>query len=1069
MFEPPLLRERTADARLSRGANNIMWIVGTERVERWTRKNGADFQRDGTWPLPAEFTPKHSLHVAPIDDKETWLLDTTERRAWRLQGSAWSKVSLLGDDVASAAALPSGEVVVNTPFHSSHAFAIVDVAGQVRSRFGSRIAPKVSQQVSMYNTWRLATLREGKIAAAHAYLPLLRIYKSSGELIREIAITIPSVAVIEERRRALDAVVEVDVKECCISSKVVHFATAISAQDAEIAIRYGLDPKLEIFAANDGSWKETIRIEVPESQRTWLTAGIAYFGDRVAAAELDRVALYRRLPSPTIRGTVLEESGAPLAGARVIVSGTAGMRAQIVTTPSGIFELRGPQPADAGKVMVTADGYLPLQRAGLLGEITKSPFTLRRVPEQCVVVRSGVTGNVIQKYRLQVGQSSANQDQLYRNEGKSVEVNDEHGRGCIPAPFDPPLLVRVSATGHASKEIELADTADVEIELRAEVPIRVATRTGGGSPIAKAKVYLLPAKELRGSSFAISDDSVAVTDEEGRATLSGFEAGDYLVIAEHPDYLRREMTAKLDDGASEITLVMERGGQMTVQVLDAATRQPLADSQVHGDPKGAAITRALHCTTNANGTCVLTGLPLGRYTIHVEHSGYARAHETVVVGPAEGDPRVVVRLAGATAISGRIGGTENYPGVALEVAVSKPGVPAVSAPIGSGGEFRISEAPTGNIDLWVMEKEVDSALLHRKVAIPEGMPTFRIDLDLPRPVRLSGRIIDAADVSCGACTIVLDRISGDYAPTSRRGTTTADGRYEVRLPAVGPYMARIRDSSTGTTMSEPIDVAADGHHDFRLGGRSLEVRVKLQGGTAATTALVSLQSAGLVLEEANVDSYGVARFRSIAPRQVRVTATTGSRTATREITLEREATTVELTLGDTAALRLRVVDAVSQLPLYRIEARVTGARGESILLKDLVRDDEGVFVLPFIGGGPMTVVIESVGYAVRTMHDVVSGETTQTVSLVPRWRAFTVDTDLATLRPCSIEVRDNTDRPVALSARAGAGPFPFTLGSAVFSGLDWGVYRVLLHTCDGRTIEKTLRLVEGGEWNVRFP
>lgn len=1067
-FDPPFRADRSNDLRLARAGGNTIWVLSNESVERWSKKENEDFQRSGTWPLPVALTTPHALYLAPVDAKQTWVIDGTERRAWRLQDGTWSKVLQLGDEIAGAAALPSGDLVINTLLHSSHALAIIDTNGEVRARFGGRSAPKVALQTPLLNTWRIAVLANGQIAVAHGFLPLLRTYKATGELVRETAITIPSVAAFEERRRELETLIQVDVKECCISSKVVQFATAITAHGDEIAVRYALDPKLEIFTI-DGSWKETVLITVPASKQTWLAAGMAYFGDQVAAAELDRVAVYRRVSPPSVQGLVLDEKGAPLADAKVAMAAAAGMRVNIATGSAGTFEIRGLHRGDHATVSITADGYLPLQRAGVLEEIIREPFTLRAVPEQCVVVRSAATGDVITKYRLQVGQKSANQEKQFRNDGAFVEINDQEGRGCILAPFTPPLLVRVAAIGHATREVDVSTPADVELELQAEIPVRLLTRSESGAPVPTVKIYLIPAEEKRGSTLAISDDSVTTTDEEGSATLRGVAAGDYVVIAEHPEYLRVEKQVKLEENAPEIPLVMERGGQMTVQVLDAATRQPLAASEVYGDPRGVPVTRAIHCTTGADGNCLLTGLPVGRYSVRVEHAGHARAHETVVLGPSERNPVVVFRLSSATAISGRVGGTEGYPGVALQVEVAKPGVPTVYAPIGADGEFRVSEAPTGNVSFWVTETEVDSMLLHRRVEIPDGIANVRVDLQLPKPVRLSGRILDPSDAGCGACSIVFNRIGGEYITTSRRGTTRGDGHYEVRLSATGPYMARIQDLSAGSTFNETFNVTSDGEHDFRIGGRSLEVRVKLQNGTGVANALVTVQSGTMPIDEAVADSYGVARFRSMAPGQLRVVATHEGRTASREITLSEEATTVNLVLSDAASLRLKVVDSVSQLALYRIEARVTGAGGETILRTDLVRDDEGVFVLPSFGPGPMTVIVEATGYAVRTMHGVVSGEAVQTVPLVPRWRAFTVEVDPATVRPCTIEVRDATGRPVAMSARAGAGPVPFTLNSALFSGLEWGIYQLFLRDCDGRILQKTLQLVEGGDWNVRFP
>ncbi|HEV7767950.1 MAG TPA: carboxypeptidase regulatory-like domain-containing protein, partial [Thermoanaerobaculia bacterium] len=713
-FQPPLSAERFTDLRLARTSGGQLWVVTSEAAECWQKNDRGEFQRSGSWPLPAALTPLHSLHVAPIDAKQAWIVDATERRAWRIQNGTWSKAIQLPDEIGGVTALVTGDIVINTPAHSGHALAVVDTAGEVRVRFGGRIASKVAQQAPMSNTWRLTTLPGGKdIAAAHAYLPILRTYKSAGTLIRETTITIPSVAVIEQRRKELESTITVNVEECCISSKVVHFATAISADGERIAVRYGLDPKLETFAL-DGTWAETIGVGVTVEKQRWLAAGIAFFEDAVVAAELDRIAVYRRATTAVTRGSVIDEKGAPITGAVVTLTGFGGSRVVITTGATGTFEVRGIPATDPATVSVAADSYLSLQRAGALEEITLQPFVLHSIPEQCVIVRSALDGDVIKEYRLRIGQSKAGQGTVFRNEGTSLQIQDEEGRGCLPTPLTPPLFVRVSAKGHATREVELANAGEIEIELQSEVPLRVLTKSDTGAPVAAVKIYVIRPDQKRGGTFAVSDEVIVTTDEEGIATLSGLEANQYVVLAEHPQYVRVEKTVKLAENTGDVEIVMDRGAQLTVEVLDATTRQPLADTLVHGDPRNVPMTEALLCTTGSDGTCALSGLPVGRYGIRAEHAGYARGAETVVVGPSERHPRVVVHLSNATAISGRVAGMESYPGVSMQVQVAKPGVPGIQAPVGTDGEYRISEAPTGTVSLWVTETGVDSTLLHHR-------------------------------------------------------------------------------------------------------------------------------------------------------------------------------------------------------------------------------------------------------------------------------------------------------------------------------------------------------------------
>jgi hypothetical protein len=640
---------------------------------------------------------------------------------------------------------------------------------------------------------------------------------------------------------------------------------------------------------------------------------------------------------------------------------------------------------------------------------------------------------------------------------------------CLQLPFAPPFLVGVSAEGFATRETEIAEDGDIALELDPEVPFKVVTRTAEGSPVAGARVIVLAGASERRREIAVSSDSTRETREDGSAEFTGFGVGNYRLVIEHPDFIRVEQEVELKPESGAIAVSLDRGAHLIVKVIDASSQQPMPDSQVQADPRGVPINRALQCVTGADGTCELTGLPVGRYTIHAEHSAFARAHETFVVGP-DAAPAAVLRLSRAVAITGRVIGTDRYPGTKLQVEVAKPGVPVVYAPVGSGGEFRVSEAPTGDVSFWVTEPSVDSTLMHRLVAIPAGADNFRVDLEIPVPVQIAGLILDSAGAGCGSCLLEFERVSGEYATTLHRAKVNRDGQYEARLSIAGPYVARVRDSISGVTAVEQIDARGSSiERDFHLTKRTVEVRVREAGGTASADAVVMLHANGASLAEITTDSYGVARFIGVAVSSARITASRNGRTVSREVTFDQEKTILELTLGEAAPLRVAVVDSVSNLPIYSVDARVTGARGESVLRTSLIRDDAGVFTLPSFEGGSMTVVIEASGYAVRTIYGMGTTEAVQRVALTPRWRAFTVEVNPDSVTPCAIEVRDTTGRIIALSARIGAVPIPFTQRSAMFPGLDWGSYSVTLVDCSGRNLTKPLTLQQGGNSNVVFP
>jgi len=1063
---PPLSAGQFNDIRLTRGGEAV-WLVTAGTLERWARRGA--FKRDGVWNLPDNGHPLATVYLAAVDGHRIWLVDAIDRRAWLFRDGKWGTPIQLADAVTGATALPSGLLVVNTPSHSAHSLALVNERGEVTKRFGGRIASKIAQQNAMSNTWRLATLRGGRIVAAHGHLPLLRIYEPDVEQVLEKTVDIPRVRSLEDERLALESVIDVRVEECCVSSKAVHFATAVATNGDEIAVRYGLEAQLSTFDSK-GRWIATTSVGVPAIKQRWITAGTAYFGREVVAAEQDRVVSYpMALAGSVLTVRIVGAGDEPVVGAKIVIASRTGMRVETHSGDTGQSEIRGLDPTLQGDLSIQADGYLTLQRSGVLSDLLREPLRMQLLPKQCVEVRSAGTSEAIQSFRLSIGKSTANQRHVSRGDGITRDFADVNGQVCLQPPFAPPFLVQVFAEHFATREVEVATAADIVMELEQEVPFKVVTRAPDGAPVSQARVSALSGNTERRREMAVDSEAVKTTDHDGHADFQGFGPGKYRLVIEHPDFLRLEREVELSSSSDKIAVTLERGAHLIVKVSDSASQQPLSDSQVQADPRGVPITRALQCVTGADGTCELIGLPVGRYAIRVEHPNFAPAHDTVVIQPGT-SPVAHISLSRAATISGRVIGTEQYPDTKFQVEVAKPGVPVVYAPVSSSGDFRISEAPTGSVSFWVTEPSVDSTLVHRLVDVPAGADNFRVDLELPVPVSVSGLLSDPSGDGCGRCSIEFERVSGEYATTLHRARVQGDGRYDVRLSSTGPYLARVKDAMSGVVLVERVDVRGRSvTRDFKLARRTVEVRVKEPGGTAAAGAVVMLQSDGVSIADVTADSFGVARFSGVAAKTVRATATLSGRTVSREITIDREETTVELQFWDAAPLRLSIVDAASNLALYSVDVRVTGASGETIFRTNVIRDEEGIFTLPSFSGGPMTVVVEANGYAVRTMHGVATAEAPQRVPLTPRWRAFTVEVDTRAMTPCWLEVRDATGRVIALSARTGAVRMPFTQSSAMFAGLDWGTYSVTLYACDGKSLSKPLILQQGRNSNITFP
>lgn len=1064
---PPLSNESWRDAFVA-GSESAVWILRARRtVERYSveANEKAAFVRTGAWSLPATGIDAEARLAITASGDVLWLIDRKTRRAWSLENGKWRSPVALPDAIGGVAALSPRLLVVNTPEHSSHAFAIVDSSAAVIRRFGGRETPAFALLAGPANTWVVTSMANGDIAAAHAHRGLLRRYRPGGELVWERRVETAAGRRLETLRREVEAKITVDPKTCCIESKMVPFATAVLPAGDGLAVRMGLDPSIDYFDA-EGRWRAATPVTTPSD--VWITAGLALIQNQLVAMELTRVVAFARGVGRVVSGRVVDTSGNGVPAAKVEVRADAGRRVALTTDAEGRFVVSGFGPAETGQLAVSADDFLPLRRVGVLHELTGERLVVERRPEQCVVVRSAATGEPVKNFRLVVGELSSDQTTVRRSDGVARQINSEEGRGCVRVPFAPPLYARIAADGFARAEVELSAAGVAQVALNEEVPVRVHVAAPDKAPVAGARVYLRPRAEAKKLAFALPDEAIVTTDEKGEAALRGVAAGQYTLVAEHDDFLRWERELEIEAGAAPIEVVFDRGGRIEISVKAAATGQALADSIVRAERRGPIVPRPLSCTTGADGRCTISGLPDGRYNVRAEYARHARAQESLAVGPPDRFARVELSLADAASVSGRVRGVENYPGVRLDVLIGKPGVPSVRAPVGTDGEFALSEAPTGSVNVWIVESGgVGSTLVHQRQQIASG--GARLEIELPAQVRVRGRILSASGTGCGACTMTFGWQGGEFGKPNRAAVVARDGAFSAVLPNAGPYTVSIEDPVSGAKLVESVELRGNVERDFRLGASALRVQAKFEDGRPASGALIAVAVAEQTLIERNADSSGAVQFEGLPAKRLRVTASSGGRVASREVELSGTTQSVTLELPARDPLRLRVIDAASRLPVPRISVRVTTARGESLVRSSVTPETDGAFTIPSLSSEPMSVVVSALGYAMRTMHGVVPAGEPLPVLLTPGARNFAVEVDTNVVAPCALEIRGVDNRPLAVSFDAPPGPVPFTTRSATFSWLEWGTYEVRLHDCGGRTLRKPLVLMPGGDAVVRFP
>jgi protocatechuate 3,4-dioxygenase beta subunit len=448
-----------------------------------------------------------------------------------------------------------------------------------------------------------------------------------------------------------------------------------------------------------------------------------------------------------LRGIVVDESGAPVAGANVrgTTSGASRVGAGMRTVADGRFTL---EPLEPGRVTVYA-GATGYADTVMRDVETASTPELRIVMERGATVEgrvSGIEGSAMQEVALEIGD-----EQYERRVNPAGEFRIE---GVRPGRIVVAAYTRVGQGYRSARplEIDLAvgETARVEIEFVEGNVVRGVV-TLGEMPLAGASIRFRPKDTYAGGYVSTRADA------DGRYEAVGLVDGDYRVTVSEPGSNRWFETGYQVRGPAEFDIHFDEG-KIEGRVVEAGTRKPVSGATVSVEAGSPGSVSLMTSTAVSDDD--------GRF---------------VILSAVKGSLRVTARKEGYGAVVRELASDGTVSGVELEMARS------------SGTKLYVVDARDGRALLPVVtsyDLSGNALMTDRFQSMDQG--AVMIDL-------VPGQYL----LEIGAGGYAARRVRVTVPSNTLRVALTPGGRLVMRAPLARSYRVTIRDEAGNVVRGWP--------------------------------------------------------------------------------------------------------------------------------------------------------------------------------------------------------------------------------------------------------------------------
>lgn len=529
-------------------------------------------------------------------------------------------------------------------------------------------------------------------------------------------------------------------------------------------------------------------------------------------------------PGMTMAGRVVDKAGVPVAGARVSASGAMQ---RPITGADGRFAFGSIGPESRHEIEARKRGFAPAKVYGQAGEDNLE-----------LVLRPGVAlvGTVRDSSGRPIAGASIGLF-LSPHSGLSHGAYSElDGRFRIDD-LEPgtSLEVRAQKSGFAtaSRQVELADTDDIEFRLEPGRTLRGRVVDAAGAPIAGASVDAERAGDegLRRAVGARCDSAA-----DGRFEVRDLPAEACHVYAFKAGYLRGSQQ-NVFGGGPELSIRLQPAPAVAGRVIDAATRAPLDLFTVQVAAKREDLGRSWSKDVPFSGTDGYWRSQEGAFTvgqklyIEVRAEGYAPCRTEVIAAlePAA-DGQVTALLRGVTLAGSvrRAGDGQPVADARIKLLLEDDDPQMVellkrdATTSGADGTFALPAVGAGAVRLYVAHADYTS-ILHGPLEVGAGPGQQHVDLVLGVGARVAGRVVGFAQPQ----ELELRASSIDHVANLSAEVST-DGSFELRNVPAGTYVISVHTSANDGRFVR-LQVGTDDIADVEIrahdGDRRLEVTV----------------------------------------------------------------------------------------------------------------------------------------------------------------------------------------------------------------------------------------------------